>query len=183
MKKAVIAILILLAILIVGTLMNSRTTSKPVVVKSTQTSNISNTNNTSPRPGIACTMEARACSDGSYVSRTGPNCEFAACPENKVPKSTRTNVNKKIDTNGVIITPLRVTEDSRCPLGVSCMWAGTVKLQTRLEIGVNTEEVTLTLSTPVVFMGKNITLVNVMPNADSNKPTAEKDYIFTFLVK
>lgn len=29
---------------------------------------------------IACTMEAKLCSDGSSVGRTGPNCEFAACP-------------------------------------------------------------------------------------------------------
>ncbi|MBU4142434.1 hypothetical protein KJ590_00330 [Patescibacteria group bacterium] len=28
----------------------------------------------------ACTMEAKLCSDGSSVGRTGPNCEFAACP-------------------------------------------------------------------------------------------------------
>ncbi|MDO8241068.1 MAG: DUF333 domain-containing protein [Candidatus Moranbacteria bacterium] len=27
-----------------------------------------------------CTQEAKSCDDGSYVSRTGPNCEFAACP-------------------------------------------------------------------------------------------------------
>ncbi len=31
--------------------------------------------------GVACTMEARLCPDGSYVGRTGPDCEFAACPE------------------------------------------------------------------------------------------------------
>lgn len=30
---------------------------------------------------VACTEEAKLCSDGSYVSRTGPNCEFATCPE------------------------------------------------------------------------------------------------------
>lgn len=29
----------------------------------------------------ACTQEAKQCPDGSYVSRTGPNCEFAECPE------------------------------------------------------------------------------------------------------
>jgi hypothetical protein len=29
---------------------------------------------------VACTMEAKQCPDGSYVGRTGPNCEFAACP-------------------------------------------------------------------------------------------------------
>jgi len=30
--------------------------------------------------GVACTMEARLCPDGSYVGRVGPNCEFAPCP-------------------------------------------------------------------------------------------------------
>ena len=29
---------------------------------------------------VACTQEAKQCPDGSYVSRTGPNCEFAKCP-------------------------------------------------------------------------------------------------------
>lgn len=28
----------------------------------------------------ACTQEAMLCPDGSAVGRTGPNCEFAACP-------------------------------------------------------------------------------------------------------
>jgi len=30
---------------------------------------------------VACTMEAKLCPDGSYVSRTGPDCEFALCPD------------------------------------------------------------------------------------------------------
>src|SRR3990167_4598411 len=29
---------------------------------------------------VMCTMEAKMCPDGSYVGRTGPQCEFAACP-------------------------------------------------------------------------------------------------------
>ncbi|PJA86651.1 MAG: hypothetical protein CO141_03655 [Candidatus Moranbacteria bacterium CG_4_9_14_3_um_filter_42_9] len=29
---------------------------------------------------IACTMKAKLCPDGTYVSRSGTNCEFAACP-------------------------------------------------------------------------------------------------------
>ncbi len=31
---------------------------------------------------IVCTMEAKLCPDGSYVSRHAPNCEFASCPNN-----------------------------------------------------------------------------------------------------
>jgi len=36
---------------------------------------------TSTTPPKVCTQEAKLCSDGSYVGRTGPNCEFAACPQ------------------------------------------------------------------------------------------------------
>lgn len=30
---------------------------------------------------VYCTQDAKLCPDGSYVSRTGPNCEFTPCPE------------------------------------------------------------------------------------------------------
>lgn len=36
---------------------------------------------TQPDQGyVACTQEVKLCPDGAYVSRTGPNCEFASCP-------------------------------------------------------------------------------------------------------
>jgi len=34
--------------------------------------------------GVVCTMDAKECPDGSYVGRTGPNCEFTACPATNV---------------------------------------------------------------------------------------------------
>lgn len=30
---------------------------------------------------VACTMEAKLCSDGSYVGRVAPDCDFALCPK------------------------------------------------------------------------------------------------------
>lgn len=30
--------------------------------------------------GVACTMDAKICPDGSAVGRVPPTCEFAACP-------------------------------------------------------------------------------------------------------
>ena len=32
------------------------------------------------KEGVVCAQDVRQCSDGSYVGRTGPKCEFA-CPE------------------------------------------------------------------------------------------------------
>lgn len=43
----------------------------------------------------ACTQEAKQCPDGSYVSRTGPNCEFAACPGTTI-KEKRAELNTKL---------------------------------------------------------------------------------------
>ncbi|MFH0952636.1 MAG: hypothetical protein V1838_05695 [Patescibacteria group bacterium] len=40
-------------------------------------------NNNNDNNPVACTEEAKLCPDGSAVGRTGPNCEFAACPEVK----------------------------------------------------------------------------------------------------
>lgn len=42
---------------------------------------------TPPPNPKACTQEANLCPDGSYVGRTGPNCEFAACPATYPPVS------------------------------------------------------------------------------------------------
>lgn len=33
-----------------------------------------------PVAPVVCTMDAKECPDGSFVGRTGPRCEFAACP-------------------------------------------------------------------------------------------------------
>lgn len=45
----------------------------------------------SSKPTIkACTKEAKLCSDGSFVGRTGPNCEFALCPEITITQSSPT---------------------------------------------------------------------------------------------
>lgn len=46
---------------------------------------------------IACTMEAKICSDGSSVGRTGPKCEFTPCPTSKVDETStwKTYINSK----------------------------------------------------------------------------------------
>ena len=41
---------------------------------------------------VACTLEAKICPDGSAVGRTGPNCEFEACPVALMPSISRENV-------------------------------------------------------------------------------------------
>lgn len=39
-----------------------------------------NSQNTSSGDQVVCTMDAKQCPDGSYVSRVAPDCNFAPCP-------------------------------------------------------------------------------------------------------
>ncbi len=52
-----------------------------------------------PSGVVACTDEAKLCPDGSYVGRTGPNCEFALCPTGPsvpMPTSKKSGVAGKV---------------------------------------------------------------------------------------
>ncbi|MFA6214963.1 MAG: Hint domain-containing protein [Patescibacteria group bacterium] len=56
---------------------------------------------TPPTRPVACTTEAKLCPDGSYVGRTGPGCQFRACPTPIQATSTPTSldINCKLDAD------------------------------------------------------------------------------------
>lgn len=79
---------------------------------------------------IACTMEAKLCPDGSYVSRTGPNCEFTLCPET-------TTSGKGGITGKVTLSPtcpvMRIPPDPNCApkfysTSINIMKSGSTKI-------------------------------------------------------
>ena len=89
---------------------------------------------------IPCTQEARLCPEGSYVGRTGPNCEFAPCPSEVrcegiscegvplLPQGYTLKsyfVEKTLDTacatNSECETPGEYTVQSRCPFTSLCL--------------------------------------------------------------
>lgn len=57
-------------------------------------------NQTIPENGngdaVACTMDAMQCPDGSYVGRSGPNCEFV-CGSVEVPADIKAHIESKSD--------------------------------------------------------------------------------------
>ena len=60
----------------------------------------------------ACTVETRICLDGSYVGRTGPSCEFAACPR---PASNKSGINGQV-LLGPTCPVERIPPDPHCAL-------------------------------------------------------------------
>jgi len=75
--------------------------------------------NTMPEPeveGVACTMDAMICPDGSTVGRTGPNCEFEACPTVEEPAPEINHDLIRINSpqaNELVTSPLYVSGMAR----------------------------------------------------------------------
>lgn len=61
---------------------------------------------------VACTLEAKICPDGSAVGRIGPNCEFAACPDNNENKN---NIYKTITSQSINQASSKFSFQSQIP--------------------------------------------------------------------
>jgi len=134
-------------------------------------------------PPVACTQEAKLCSDGSAVGRTGPNCEFSACPAGSVEVGASAKINQKVINKGVSITPMQVVSDSRCPSDVTCIWAGEILVKIKLEKGSETSIVELKEGENASIGGSTVTFVSVLPEKISTQQTQASDYEFTFKVE
>ncbi|MCR4281374.1 MAG: hypothetical protein NUV88_03530 [Candidatus Kaiserbacteria bacterium] len=140
--------------------------------------NVGNIRGVNPVSGVFCTMDAKLCPDGSYVGRTGPDCEFTQCP------SGATNtiaIGASATINDTTIGVLELLEDSRCPADVQCIWAGTVRV--RAAIDAYNRDFTFTISEPQVVGNATITLVSVIPAQKFSTQTVPlSGYRFTFTV-
>lgn len=131
---------------------------------------------------VACTLEAKICPDGTAVGRSGPNCEFAACPapEPQGEASGTIGIGQNFSFAGVTVTPLEVLDDSRCPVDVQCVWAGTAHVKARVMSGLGTSEMTFALGEPVTTEAETITLTGLSPAPHSGTDILQADYRLTF---
>lgn len=82
---------------------------------------IINKNSEDEEDMIACTADAMLCPDGSWVGRTGSNCEFVCPPPPEVPDDIQAHIDSKSDLitiespvpNAVIMSPLTITGEAR----------------------------------------------------------------------
>lgn len=134
-----------------------------------------------PGPTV-CTMDAKQCPDGSYVGRSGPQCEFAICPVPDLGK--KAHVGETVIIEGVSIKVSELAEDSRCQADVTCIWAGQVKVSAQLVSGSLSQQSILTLSGPdIIFASKKISLVGVTPTSKPGGNISSEVYEFEFDIK
>lgn len=150
---------------------------------------------------FACTMEAKICSDGSSVGRTGPSCAFAECP---APATTTLSVNpstpstpepqkpqvlaygnvflqtgETITFPDITVTLLRITEDSRCPSDVTCIWAGTLKAEFQIVVSGKQSITTIELGKSEDINNVTLMFISASPYPKSTNQIAPNEYHLT----
>ena len=130
---------------------------------------------------VACTMEAKICPEGSAVGRTGPNCEFALCPTATTTPDA-VSFGEIFEKDSIRVIPQELLEDSRCPLDVQCIQAGTVRVSVILDAEGEQKTMVMTQGTPVTFVGRTVLLVSTLPAPNSKVTIRKKEYQFTFSI-
>ena len=83
-------------------------------------------------------------------------------------------------TGDTILKPLAVTEDSRCPVGVQCAWAGRLTVSTRITATSWAQTAPLTLGEPYEVLGRTYVLIEATPEKTANGEISVREYRFTF---
>jgi hypothetical protein len=93
-------------------------------------------------------------------------------------------LNEQVEAFGVLIQPTDLLEDSRCPLDVQCIQAGTVRTDVALTDRTGTHTTTFALgAVPISIETVSITLTKVEPAPQSKVSRVESDYHFTFHIE
>jgi hypothetical protein len=83
------------------------------------------------------------------------------------------------DFGPVNLTPISVDEDSRCPSGVQCVWAGQVRAKVLVEPAGADHAVFATLGQPLGVDGGTLLLEQVTPGRTSTAQIPPSHYSFT----
>ncbi len=78
----------------------------------------------------------------------------------------------------LVVTPLRVVEDSRCPFNARCVWAGRVILEARIDGAGWRETTRLELGKDHPTHGHGLALVGVEPGRAVGTPVPPAAYVF-----
>ncbi len=85
--------------------------------------------------------------------------------------------------DGLHVRPLRVVEDSRCPIDARCVWAGRIVLRVEMRSAAGRATRDLALGEPISHGSRQIVLVAAEPGRVAGSDTDPGVYVFTFEVR
>lgn len=99
------------------------------------------------------------------------------------PAVIETKIDQGASALDVKVVPLDVLEDSRCPQGVQCIWAGTVRVRALLQSGLGDANQIFELMKPITTEAEQVMLIEVLPQAEAGKTIDLSAYAFRFKIE
>lgn len=157
MKRTTLTALLVILLVLMGVAFANKETlyrleGQPAT--STQSGTIDTTTNTSQTPSV------QVLPYGDVTLRVGESARFS----------------------GMSLKLLSVTDESRCPTGVKCIWAGTVKAKVRIVSGMGTSTATIEIGKTFTTEAEQITVVSVSPYPKPGEQISQSSYAVTFNV-
>ena len=109
-------------------------------------------------------------------------CVTTAGTEAPLPDGTNVPMGRSAYVDGPIIRPVKVIEDSRCPMNARCIWAGTVKIEAIWIRPGDDRMIELELGKAMPLADGTLELTDVSPSrmAGEGRELKPADYRFSF---
>jgi len=107
----------------------------------------------------------------------------ATIPDDAPPSTdgiARAELNQRAYVDGPYVTPLKVLEDSRCPMNARCVWAGRVRLSVKIDLGSGSEVREISTEQPIQVADGQLSLVEVQPDLMAGEQAKPGAYRFGF---
>ncbi|WP_308516627.1 hypothetical protein [Sphingomonas flavescens] len=101
-------------------------------------------------------------------------------PGSAWPAETPVPLGQAVRVGDLTATPIKVVEDSRCPMNARCVWAGRLVVQTRIDGKGWRETANLTLGQIHTTHGQMLALAGVRPEKTTDHRIEPRDYRFTY---
>ncbi len=95
-----------------------------------------------------------------------------------------TKLGEKISVFGITFKPIEITENSLCPDGVQCVWAGRLLVKVEMDSSTGATSTIFELRSPKSYDGYKITLENAEEiSSKDNVEPEDAEYYFTFRIE
>lgn len=108
-------------------------------------------------------------------------CATTPLAEPAAPEGSVVALGQPVRVADIVLTPIRVTEDSRCPINARCVSAGRIVVETRVDGPDWRETLPMTLGVPTGTHGYVLNLNSAEPGRMAGGPqTRPADFRFTY---
>ena len=109
-----------------------------------------------------------------------PNSPIVDSPREVARQGSVVGLLQPVQLGRIVVTPMRVTEDSRCPQDVQCVTAGRVIVETRIDGPGWRQTQPLVLGQPHTVRDLRVTLAEVAPPMRLDPRITSAEYRFRF---